>query len=293
MVNLNEEIEIKRNLYSKHLSRIRNLPSIPSLMLEVSRLLEDPRTSATELGRLISRDQAMVAKVLMVANSPLYGIPRKVSTVEFAIVILGFNHIKNIVVALSVMNAFQSTNKRKWNRSKFWAHSIAMGVLSKRIAGDLGFGRTGEAFTAGLLHDLGISAIQRYFPNEFNNINKLVEIENIRHITAEKMTMGLTHAEIGQFLINNWNLPENLANAVRYHHEPSEAQEETILPSIIHLADFMTQKFRNGDFDWDENLEFDQGIINNLSLGDPVYLNSFIDSYKELFTEHINSIQLF
>lgn len=292
MVNLNEEIVLKKNLYYKHLSRIRNLPSIPTLMLEVSRLLDDPKTSATELGKIISRDQAMVAKVLMIANSPLYGIPRKVSTVEFAIVILGFNHIKNIVVALSVMDAFQNANKRKWNRNKFWIHSMAMGVLSKRIAGDLGFGKTGEAFTAGLLHDLGISALQRYFPNEFASILKLVETEKLRHLTAEKMTMGLTHAEIGQFLIDNWNLPENLSNAVRFHHEPSCA-DDSALASIIHLADFMTQKFQKGDFDWDENIEFDQGIIKNLSFGDSAYLNSFVDSYKELFAEHINSIQLF
>lgn len=293
MINLNEEIELKRVIYYRHLSRIRNLPSVPTLMMEISRLLEDPKTSAAELGRIISKDQAMVAKVLMVANSPLYGIPRKVSTVEFAIVILGFNHIKNIVVALSVMDAFKNGENKNWNKNKFWTHSLATGVLSKRIAADLGYKRTGEAFTAGLLHDLGISAIQRYFNKEFNEIVNLVETEKVRYDVAEKATLGLTHSEIGQFLIKNWNLPDLLGDAVRYHHNPSEAEEDKILPSIIHLADYMTQKYQQGNFDWDENITFDKEIIHNLSFGDVSYLNSFVDSYKDLFTEHINTIQLY
>lgn len=292
MTSTREEIEARREHYYKHLTRIRNLPSVPTLMIEISRLLDDPNTSAAELGSIISKDQAMVAKVLMVANSPLYGIPRKVSTVEFAIVILGFNHIKNIVVALSVIEAFQSSSKENWNRNKFWSHSLSTGVLAKRIAGDLGYGKTGEAFTAGLLHDIGISAIQRYFPKEFNEILKFVDREGTRFSVAEKSILGLTHDEIGQFLIDNWNLPETLGQAVRYHHQPTLANNDKVLPAIIHLADFMTQKYQQGDFDWDENMQLDMGLIDILNLGDNNYLSSFINSYHELFDEHIKTIHL-
>lgn len=292
MTSTREEIEARREYYYKHLTRIRNLPSVPTLMVEISHLLDDPNTSASELGQIISKDQAMVAKVLMVANSPLYGIPRKVSTVEFAIVILGFNHIKNIVVALSVMDAFQNTSKENWNMNKFWVHSLATGVLSKRVAGDLGYGKSGEAFTAGLLHDIGISAIQRYFPKEFQEIIKFVEREGTRYNVAEKSILGLTHEEIGEFLINNWNLPETLSEAVRFHHYPTLANEDKVLPAIVHLADFMTQKYQQGDFDWDDSIQLDSGLIEILSLGDHSYLNSFIDSYEESFNEHIKSIHI-
>lgn len=292
MDKLTEEIEANRVVYVEHLSRIRNLPSILPLAMEVSRLLDDPATSASDVGKIISQDQAMVAKILMIANSPLYGIPRKVSTIEFAIVILGFNHVKNIVVALSIMDAFQDGTKNKWNKTKFWLHSLATAVLSKRIASDIGYGKTGEAFTAGLLHDLGISVIQRYFSKEFVKITNLVDTVKIRFDAAEKLTMGLTHSELGQFLVNNWNLPNTLGNAVRYHHSPSESENDNVLPSIVHLADFITHKFQQGDFEWDENIELDKGVAQYLSLGDVTQLNSFIDSYKDLLTEHINSIQL-
>ena len=97
---------------------IRNLPSIPVVMTEASNLLENPRTSAAELGKLISKDQGLTAKILSVANSPLYGLPRRVSTIEFAIVILGFDHIKNIVIALSMIEAFKNESGKNWNRKR-------------------------------------------------------------------------------------------------------------------------------------------------------------------------------
>jgi HD-like signal output (HDOD) protein len=99
MTNYLENTEVIRERNKRLLSGIRNLPSVPFIMVEVSKMLDNPRTGASDLGKLISKDQAMVAKILSVANSPLYGLPRRVSTIEFAIVILGFDHIKNIVIA--------------------------------------------------------------------------------------------------------------------------------------------------------------------------------------------------
>lgn len=287
MVSMTDNIERKKIINLENLSRIRNLPAIPTIMMEVSNLLENPNTSASELGRAISRDQAMVAKVLTIANSPLYGLPRKVSTVEFAIVILGFDHIKNIVIALSVMEAFKNKNGKGWNRQQFWMHSLATAVLSKRISEDLGYGKSGEAFTAGLLHDLGISTMQRYFNKEYSMINELADKEQIRYLNAERQVLGIDHCIMGQFLIDNWNLPESLSEAVLYHHAPSEAGSNKVLPSIIHLADFMTQVYRKGDFFWDENMKLDTNIIDILSLGDQTYLSSFIESYSEIFEKHI------
>ena len=287
MISSAEEIERKRVINLENLSRIRNLPAIPTVMVEVSSLLEDPRTSASDLGRVISQDQGMVAKVLTIANSPLYGLPRKVSTVEFAIVILGFDHIKSIVIALSVMEAFKNKNSRNWNREKFWKHSLATAVLSKRIAEDLGYGKSGEAFTAGLLHDLGISTMQRYFNKEYNQIHEMVSKKEIGYLEAERNVLGIDHCTIGQFLINNWNLPDLLGEVVLYHHKPSEAQTNKKLASIVHLADYMTQVFGKEDFLWDNGMILDNKIIDILSMGDESYLNSFIESYNEVFEKHI------
>ncbi len=291
MNSYSENIEVTREKNKRLLSSIRNLPAVPFIMVELSKMLDNPRTGASELGRLISKDQAMVAKILSVANSPLYGLPRRVSTIEFAIVILGFDHIKNIVIALSMMEAFKSKEDKNWNRRTFWLHSLITASAAKRIADDLGYRKSGEAFTCGLLHDLGISVIQRYFYEGFKEIISLVNEQQNKYTNAEKNVLGISHQEIGQFLIEKWNLPISLGDAILFHHNPSEAENEREMAAIIHLADYMTQRFVIGELGWDENYELDMGIIDILNLGDQNYLESFIQSYEQLFRVQIDSIK--
>jgi HD-like signal output (HDOD) protein len=147
--------------YQNILSSVKNLPAIPTVMIEVSKLLDNTSTSANELGKLVAKDQGLVAKILSVANSPLYGLPRKVSTIDFAIIILGFEHLKDIVMALTVLESLKGPESPRWDRKAYWIHSLMVASASKRIADDIGYQKSGEAFTAGLLHDLGIAVIQR------------------------------------------------------------------------------------------------------------------------------------
>lgn len=290
MDNIQVNISSKREWCKRLLSGIRNLPPLPIIMVEISKLLDNPRTGASELGKLISKDQAMVAKILSVANSPLYGIPRRVSTIEFAIVILGFEQIKNIIVAFSVMEAFRNKEDKSWNRRAYWVHSLITAGVAKRIADDLGFRKSGEAFTAGLLHDLGISVIRRYFEEDFKKICSLVDLQQLRYINAEEEILGITHQEIGSYLVEQWNLPEALSEAVLHHHEPSKATTQQELTAIVHLADYMTQRFTIGEFNWDENIQLDHSVIDILNLVDENYLNSYIDSYEELLKANYESI---
>ncbi|MFA6596772.1 MAG: HDOD domain-containing protein [Ignavibacteriaceae bacterium] len=286
------EVESRSNYYKNFLRNVQNLPSIPYMMIEVTKLLDNPRTSASELGFVISRDQGLVAKILTVANSPLYGLPRRVSTIEFAIVILGFDHIKNIVIALSMIEAFKNVDEKKWNRKTFWIHSLVTAAAAKRIADDIGYPKSGEAFTAGLLHDLGISVIQRYFKDEFISICDLSENQKMSFVEAEYEILGITHQEIGNFLAEKWNLPKILSDSMLNHHEPSKNNSNNVLSAIVHLADFMTQKFGIGNFSWDENYALDEGIIPILKLGNLDYLNKFIDSYETLFKHQIESLKI-
>ncbi len=282
----------EKKIYLRLLSSIRNLPSMPVVMLEVSKLLSNPMTSASDLGKVISMDQGLVAKILTVANSPLYGIPRRVSTIEFAIVILGFDHIKNIVMALSMIEAFKKHDGKNWDNAAYWVHSLMTASAAKRIADELGYQKSGEVFTAGLLHDLGISIIQRYFNEEFNAVCDLVDSQQMRYLAAEEQTLGLTHQEIGRLLSNRWNLPETLGETIANHHHPSKVEGNKILASIVHLADYMTQKLGIGCFYWDDNIELDISIINTLRFGDENNLNKFIDRHADLFKSQLESITL-
>jgi HD-like signal output (HDOD) protein len=285
-------LESKKNKYQNALKNITNLPAVPFIISQVSGLLQDPDTGAGELSRVISNDQGLVAKILTVANSPLYGIPRRVSTIEFAIVLLGFEHIKNIVVGLSLLELFRTKNNSSFNSKKFWAHSIITASAAKRISDELGYAKSGEAFIAGLLHDLGISVCQRYFNDEFSKIVSLVEKEQIRYLNAEKILLGLTHQEIGQFLADKWNLPMNLGDTILYHHTPGNSQSNRELTAIVHLADYLTQRFMIGSFEWDNGYAFDESVIDILRFPNESSFLNFVEKLEKLYKNHFEFVNL-
>ncbi len=289
----NIEIDEKRKQKTvRTLSSVYNLPTVPIIVFEVTKIIDDPRSSAAVLGKTISKDQGLVTKILSVANSPLYGIPRRVSTIDFAIVILGFNHIKNIVIALSMMDAFKNFGGgRKFDQKSYWSHSLVTATAAKRVADDLGFSFSGEAFTAGLLHDLGIPVIYKYFNKEYNEILSLVKNKEMSFAEAELTTLGNSHGEIGKILVDRWNLPVALSEVIINHHNPSLANNDNELVAVIHLADYMTQKLGVGSFDWDKNYSFDQSVIKTLNLGSEEYVENFINSYKDLFENQLESIK--
>jgi len=289
--NITENIPEKKT-YTKLLTHIRNLPSIPVVIFEVSKLLADPMTSATDLGRVIGRDQGLVAKILTVANSPFYGLPRKVSTIEFAIVILGFDHIKNIVMALSMIEAFKKNSGSNWDSESYWNHTLMTAGASKRIADELGYPKPGEVFTAGLLHDLGIAVIQRYLNDEFNAIYEAVSEQQISYLKAEEQVLGLTHQEVGLFLADRWNLPEALSDPIAHHHLPSKSEKNNYLASIVHLADYMTQKLGVGNFQWDEGIEIDENIIDILGFNTRAKLDEYIERQSELFKKQQETVTI-
>ena len=292
MVNINSmemmKSEPNDNTYLKKLQSVRNLPSIPLIIFEVSRLLEDPMTNASDLAELISKDQGMVTKILTIANSPFYGLSKKISTIEFAIVILGFENIKNIIIALSMIGAFKGKGKN-WNRKKYWHHCLATASIAKRLAEDLGYPKSGEAFTAGLLHDLGIAIIQLYFNNEYSKIYKLFYSKDVSYLEAETEVLKITHQEIGNFLVEKWNLPKALCDSILHHHNPEQASENNSLVSIIHLADYLSWELDFGRFEFDKDPVLDPSIFEVFGWADE-YVDEFVQSYKEIFNDNLEPI---
>lgn len=287
-----QNIEGKQERVYRILSTVYSVPSIPQVIMEVSSIIDDPKTSANILGRMISHDQGLVTKILTVANSPLHGIPRRVSTIDFAIVVLGFNQVKNIVLALSMMDTLKVTGDSKFDQKQYWLHSILTAAASKKIADDLGYQASGEVFTAGLLHDLGIAIINKFFTKEFKEILESVKKQNLTYLEAEELHLGITHQEIGRYLVDRWNLPVAIADVINFHHKPSLAENNKELTALVHLADYMTKQLMIGDFSWDNSTTLDPAIIEILRLGDSEYLENFIFSYKELFQDQIDSINL-
>jgi len=288
----NIQLKEKRSKTESVITNVYNLPAISGMMMEISRLLDDPSTNTQALSKIIGKDPGLTTKILSISNSPLYGLPRKVSTIDFAILIIGYQDIKNIVVALSMIESFKNKSDKNMKQEDFWKHSIICGNAAKRITEDLGFRFSGEAFVGGLLHDLGIPVIHKYFHSAFTEIIERVEKEGITFLQAENEAMGMDHQEIGLLLSKKWNLPDALGFAVANHHQPSKVEENRELVSVIHLADYMTQKLGIGDFYWDSTYELDESIFDTLNFKDMAQLEEFIEGYRKLFQDEIENIRI-
>jgi len=285
-------LQDKRKRTGLVLTNIYNLPAMSTAMMEVTKMLDNPSTNTQTLSKMIGKDQGIATKILSIANSPLYGLRRRVSTIDFAILVIGFLEIKNIILALSMMESFRNKTDKYLDQKEFWLHSMMTGNAAKRMAEDLGFSKTGEAFVGGLLHDLGIPVIHKYFHTNFIEIVKKVQQDNMAFLSAEVEELGYNHMEIGKFLTEKWNLPSILCEIVEFHETPSLAKEEKELVAIVHLADYATQKLKIGNFYWDENLQLDPVVTDILNFESIEKVEEFIDKYRNLFEEEIKSTNI-
>jgi putative nucleotidyltransferase with HDIG domain len=290
MNNTVQELDKKRERALRIISTVQNLPSVPAIIFELNKVIENPMASAAQIGRIISKDQGLVTKILKVANSPLYGIPRRVATIDFAVVILGFNQIKNIIIAISMMESFRDLGDVKFPKKEYWIHSIMVASAAKRLADDLNLNCSGEAFTAGLLHDLGLPIVHKYFNKEYTQVYQILNNSELPVDLIEKGIIGLSHCEIAKILIDKWNLPLTFSEAAMYHHSPVNSENYRELVAVVHLADYMTNVLETGNFFWDREFKLDTSIINALNLHDEDYLKSFIETYRELFTNQLETI---
>lgn len=280
----------KRERTQLVLKRVTTLSPVPKILSEVLELLKDLNTSPQKLAKAISKDQSIVVKILTIANSPFYGLAKRVSSIEYAIMILGFNEIRNIVMALSLMETMKNKNDEYMNQKNFWLHSYITATTAKKIADDMNIRESNDVFIGALLHDLGISVIHRYMHSDFVKIKESVE-KGSKYSEAENQQLGMDHQMVGYTLLRNWNIPEHICEMVKYHHNPNQSTNTKILSSIIHLSDYMTQKLDIGKFDWDNDLELNAEAATILQFKDINEIEVFIESYREPISSQIESLR--
>ena len=287
------ELAAKREKTELVLKNIYNLPSTPGILTEVMNLLNDKSVNTSKVTQVISKDQSLVTKILTISNSPLFGLQRKVTNLDFAVLLLGFSELRNIVSTISVMESVKNKTDKYLDQKEFWLHSYLTGTAAKRLADDLGYDNPGEAFVAGFLHDLGITVMHRFLHSAYVSIFDKAQEENKSFLEAEVEVLGLAHDEIGQFLLDKWNFPVTLCESVASHHDPVKAKSSEFLTALVHLADFMTQKLMIGNSYWDLGMEFNEEAMKLLRFNNEAELNSFIEGYREIFTEQVESARYF
>jgi HD-like signal output (HDOD) protein len=280
--------------YQRIIENIRQLPALPLIVNRLIKVVNSPDTSAEDAAELIEKDPALTTKVLRLANSAFYGMPRSISSVSSAVVILGFNTLRSLVLSASVINMFPSNGaKIAFDRLRFWKHSIVSAMVARTIAQHI-MGVTimdpQSAFCAGIMHDIGKLIFELFTPQEYAAVCRQSQEKGMSIVEAEAAVMGITHAQIGTILADKWALPLELEAAIVYHHEPQAAKNIRELVTTVHLADGIAHRLDCGLWD-EEALPAEwAGARTMLSIDDQEYqhitasLKGEIDKYKEFFS---------
>ena len=231
----------------KIIEKINDLPTLSRTVLKITELVNDPKSSAKDLARVITDDQVLTARLLKLVNSSFYGFPQRISTVTGAIVLLGFDAIRNLLLTTSVFDLFANRNrKKKQDQERFWDHSLGCAVGAKVIGNYLRHDKIEELFVSGLLHDIGKIVEMMYLPDEFGKVVAVINRENILMTTAENKVLGYNHAEVGKLLAEKWNLPLKLVQVIAHHHQPNDAGSFAMEAAIVHLADIFCRALNMG-----------------------------------------------
>ncbi len=243
--------EIKLSKIKKVIELVRELPTLPMVACKVNTLLGNPHTSACDLAVVIEKDQSITAKILKLVNSALYELPRRVTNITQAIALLGYKNISYIVMTISVFDTVRNISSKGFDRTKFWLHSIATAIMSKKIAQMSGYKNIDDVFTSGLLHDIGKVFMDGYLHEEFMHIIAAAQEHAVSFHDAEHMLFDIDHTRIGEWIARKWRLPIHIIATVKHHHQKLEQRNGLSLSSapfidIVRLADIAVKTRKYG-----------------------------------------------
>ena len=234
------------------IGNIDQLPTPPFVFQQITKVLNNPKASALNIAAIISEDAAITAKILKLSNSAYYGLAQEVNSVKQAVVIIGMQTIKSLVLSSSLIDAFTKGKKVDGLYAEsYWRHSLSVAIMAKIIArisrkSNLSFQEA--AFSAGILHDIGKLVIATYIPEKHDIKMQYIKSNSSNEYEAELNVLDCTHVEIGQYFAESWKLPKELADAVYFHHAPASAPGDDLLPYVIHLANYLTHDSNENNF---------------------------------------------
>lgn len=228
-------------------NQVNSLPALPAIVSQVIAVTADPESSAKDLMEVILPDQTMCSTILKVANSAFFGIPRGVSTLERAVVVLGHEEIKNIIIGKAIFSSFPELSVENKNTiSLFWEHAFTCGLAAKIIGEQLRLPAS-ELFISGLIHDIGKLAMFMAFPNEYPILREISNPCMTNDSSEEQSQFAISHDKVGLQLARKWLLPEQLVVAIGYHHCPQEAPSHKKYALIVQMADILSLMYCHSD----------------------------------------------
>lgn len=274
-----EDVESRRNMIQKRLKNIKDLPAMPKVAHEVLLLSADPYANATDLGGVIEQDPSLSAQLIRYSRSPFYGYKGEVESIQDAISrVLGFDMVLDLAMGVSVGRAFRNPVDGPLGLNAFWKHSTYCAALVQQLGKSVDSAyrpRPGMAYLAGLLHNFGILLLGHLFPNEFALLNQAVQRNPKAPLAAlESGTLGITHMELGAWLMEAWDMPGELITAIKEHHNDKYYDVHAVYANLVLIANRMLATIEFGD---EINSKLPGAVIRNLGLTEEQVMEIFED----------------
>ena len=237
---------MNREQMMKKVSSLTSLPTLPVVAMELNRMLQDMETPIERLVELLERDQSLVMKILRLVNSSFFGLKNRVTSLRHAVTLLGYSTVQSAVVTISVIDGLKVKHEIPgFDIGVFWTHAIAVAVMTRQLAERTRLAQADEAFTAGLLHDVGKIVLVNHFPDIFSRVLAQMDTGQETFFAAEQRLGCWPHTRIGGYLANRWMLPEKLEQSINRHHSRADGAETFNTVALVRLADTLVNLMEN------------------------------------------------
>ena len=269
---------------SREFVSLMRRPTISNRANEIIELVDNPLTSVAKLASAISKDQTLVRRVLRQANSPLYGFPRRVSDPNFAVILLGFDALREMVVRSIVTGAFRRMVNSLVRFEAFWDHSIGCGLGARFISEQTGLCDPNDAFVAGLLHDIGYIILHEQETEEPKSKAGAAP----SHVITPAAKGKPDHADVGAWLATHWHLADDIVAAIRLHHKPATATAHKTMVAIVHTAEVLCHRLQIHKTDYETIDGYDPAALATLGLTEAALTNESDSGYVASLREDLS-----
>ena len=223
------------------------LSSPPLIYERLMEVINHPRGGAADVAYVIREDTALTARLLKVVNSAFFSFPRRIDTVSQAVTVVGTTQVRDLALATSVVALFKDIPPDLMDMDGFWKHSLACGVAARVLASLRREGNVERYFVTGILHDVGKLVLCLRAPEEFRDVLEGARGNDRLLHEMERQALGFDHAQVGEALLDLWNMPANLREAVRFHHQPRRAERFPLEAAAVHVADVVANALGMGN----------------------------------------------
>lgn len=252
-------------------NRLEDLPTLPSVIYELSQVINDPMSSTSDVEKLMSTDQSLTTKVLKLVNSPYYAIPGGVSSLGRAIAYIGYDAVHQLVLSASILEALEVTHSSSFNLKEFWKHCLGVAIASETIARFARHPTPSDLFTCGLVHDMGKVALLSLEPEMVVATVEFANQNNLSYAEAELELRQTPHTRVGHLVARQWSLPTMLSTVTQHHHSESGERDNLThdlnqAVDIVYLGNLFTHALKFGNSGHKKVLGAPKDIMRRLTI---------------------------